>query len=256
MTRAPVDTIALPPFPPGDARWINSEPLTIEALRGRVVLVEFWDFCRVNSLRTLPYLRAWHERYAAAGLIVVSVHTPGFRASANDEAARAAVARLSIEHAVLLDTDYALWHEYENAGWPGRYLWTAAGLLFDYHYGEGDYAACEGAICELLGVDCEPLEPFTPADSPGARFAAPTPDRIEPPFSGPYEAGAAWGVLEPPAAGGSVSVNGTALAVEHTGVHLLAEHAVHTRAELELELGPGVRCDAVCFTAGLVASSA
>ena len=254
MTRAPVDTIAEPPFPPGDARWINTEPLTIEALRGRAVLVEFWDFCRVNSLRTLPYLRAWHERYASMGLVVVSVHTPGFRASANDGAVRAAVNRLSIEHPVLLDTDYALWHEYENAGWPGRYLWTASGMLFDYHYGEGDYGLCEQAICELLGVDCEPLEPFTPADSPDARFAAPTPDRLEPPFSGPYEAGAAWAVLEPPAGGGSVNVNGTALAVAHTGVHLLAEHAVHARGELELELGPGVRCDAVCFTAGLLAS--
>jgi hypothetical protein len=255
VTRAPVDSIALPPFPSAEQRWVNSEPLTIGALRGRVVLVEFWDFCRVNSLRTLPYLRAWHERYAADGLLVVSVHTPGFRASANDDAARGAVARLSIEHPVLLDTDYALWHEYENAGWPGRYLWTAEGTLFDYHYGEGDYGECERAICELLDTECVPLEPFSPADEPGARFAPPTPDRLQEPFSGPYEAGAAWAVLEPAAGGGSVEVNGTMLSVEHTGVHPLAEHGVHTHAELELTLGPGVRCDAVCFTPGLLASS-
>jgi hypothetical protein len=210
----------------------------------------------VNSLRTLPYLRAWHERYAAAGLVVVSVHTPGFRASASDEAARAAVARLAIEHPVLLDTDYALWHEYENAGWPGRYVWSTEGMLFDYHYGEGDYADCEQAICGLLGVEGLPLEPFSPADAPDARFAAPTADRLEEPFSGPYEAGAAWAVLDPPAGGGAVSVNGAALAIEHPGVHLLVEHPVHTRAELDLSLGPGVRCDAVCFTPGLLASSA
>jgi hypothetical protein len=101
-------------------------------LRGRVVLIEFWDFCRPNSLHTLPYLKAWHERYATDGLTVVSVHTPGFRASADDGTVRAAVARLAIEHAVLLDTDFAFWQEYENAGWPGRYLWDQAGVFADY----------------------------------------------------------------------------------------------------------------------------
>jgi thiol-disulfide isomerase/thioredoxin len=256
VTRAPVDTIVAPPFPLAAERWVNSEPLASEALRGGVVLVEFWDFCRANSLRTLPYLQAWHERYAAAGLVVVSVHTPGFRASASDQAARDAVARLEIEHPVLLDTDYALWHEYENAGWPGRYLWTREGTLFDYHYGEGDYGGCEEAICELLGLACVPLEPLRREDAAGALLAAPSPDRLEPPFSGPYEAGGAWAVLEPPPGGGAVTVNATELAVEHPGAYLLAEHAVHSPSELELELGPGVRCDGVCFTPGLLASSA
>src|SRR5450631_1409247 len=99
-------------------------------LRGRPVLIEFWDFCRPNSLRTLPYLMAWHERYADR-LVVVSVHTPGFRASANEDAVRAAVSRLQIAHPVLLDTNYALWQDYENAGWPGRYLWGPDGALAD-----------------------------------------------------------------------------------------------------------------------------
>jgi hypothetical protein len=225
----------------------------MDGLCGRAVLIEFWDFCRPNSLHTLPYLKAWHGRYSGAGLVVVSVHTPGFRASANDDAVRAAVARLGIDHAVLLDTDFALWHEYENAGWPGRYLWNAAGVLADYHYGEGAYAECERAICELLELDCSPLEPLRASDAPGALLAVPSEDRLEQPFSGPYEAGEAWAVLDPTAGGASVSVNGSELAVEHPGAHLLVAHEFHAAGELAFELGAGVRCDGVLFTPGLLA---
>jgi hypothetical protein len=227
----------------------------MEELRGRPVLLEFWDFCRPNSLRTLPYLKAWHARYGDRGLAVVGVHTPGFRASANDDSTRAAVARLGVAYPVLLDTDYALWHEYENAGWPGRYLWNADGALADYHYGEGSYEECERAICELLAIDCVPLDPVRPGDEPGAMLARPSEDRTEEPFSGAYEAGAAWAVLDPPAGGGSVRVNGAELAVPHPGAHLLAEHAHHSAGELELELGRGVRCDGICFTPGLLPSA-
>jgi hypothetical protein len=224
----------------------------MDELRGRVVLVEFWDFCRPNSLHTLPYVKAWHERYGEAGLVVVSVHTPGFRASADDDRVRAAVGRLGIEHAVLLDGDFALWQEYENEGWPARYLWNADGVLFDYHYGEGAYEECEQAICELLGVECEPRSPLRPEDAPGALLARPSPDRLKQPFSGRYEAGEAWAVLEPPAGGGTILVNSAELAVAHPGAHLLARHERHSAGELELELGDGVRCDGVCFTPGLV----
>jgi hypothetical protein len=250
VTRPPVD-IHAPAFPTGD-RWLNTDPLRMHELRGRVVLIEFWDFCRPNSLHTLPYLKAWYERYATDGLTVVSVHTPGFRASADDGAVRAAVARLAIEHAVLLDTDFAFWQEYENAGWPGRYLWDQAGVLADYHYGEGDYAGCERAICELLERDCAPLAPLRAEDEPDARLARPSEDRLTEPYSGPYEAGAAWAVLDPPTGGGDVVVNGSRLAVAHPGAHLLARHERHSRGELELELGEGVRCDGVCFTPGLL----
>jgi len=248
--RPPIDSIQAPPFPSG-ARWLNSPALEMTALHGAPVLIEFWDFCRPNSLHTLPYLIAWHERYADAGLVVVSVHSPGFRASANEENTRAAVARLGIEHAVLLDTNFALWREYENAGWPGRYLWNADGMLADYHYGEGDYEDCERAICELLGVTCEPLAPLRPEDEPGATLVVPSEDRLAEPFSGPYEAGAAWAVLEPRAPGASVTVNGRELAVEHPGAQLLVRHEHHGHGELELAFGEHVRCDGVCFTPGL-----
>jgi hypothetical protein len=252
VTRPPHDRIYAPPLPE-DADWINSAPLRMDDLRGRAVLLEFWDFCRPNSLRTLPYLKAWHTRYADAGLIVVSVHAPGFRASADDDAVRAAVARLGIEHAVLLDTSFALWREYENAGWPGRYLWSQAGTLADYHYGEGAYAECELAIGELLGVAREPLAPLRAEDAPGARLVAPSADRLSDPYGGPYAAGGVWAVLDPGRRPGAVRANGRELTIAHPGAYLLVEHERHSAGELTLELGPGVRCDGVCFTPGLAA---
>jgi hypothetical protein len=219
-------------------------------LLGHPVLLEFWDFCRPHSLRTLPYLREWHRRYAAAGLVVVSVHSPGFRASADEDAVRAAVARLEIEHPVLLDTNFALWRDYENAGWPGRYLWGPDGMLADFHYGEGAYEECERAIGALLGIVREPMAPLRPEDAAGAELVAPSPDRLDEPFDGPYEAGAVWGVLD---GRGAARAGDRELAVDHPGAYLLAEHERHTRADLCIELGRGVRCDGVCFTPGLAA---
>jgi hypothetical protein len=166
---------------------------------------------------------------------------------------RAAVARLAVEHAVLLDTSFAVWREYENAGWPGRYLWSPAGTLADYHYGEGAYVACEEAIGELLGVAREPLAPLRPHDAPGARLVRPSPDRLREPFSGPYEAGGVWAVLDPGRGAGAVRANGRERPVPHPGAYLLVEREHHSAGVLSLELGPGVRCDGVCFTPGLAA---
>src|ERR671929_2326598 len=99
--RVPSQEIPLPTLP-RDLPWINVAPLRMDKQRGRPVLVEFWDFCRVSSLRTLPYVKAWHERYAEHGLRVVSVHCPGFEPSRDEDAVRAAVERLGIEHPVLI----------------------------------------------------------------------------------------------------------------------------------------------------------
>src|SRR3954452_12968 len=104
--RAPVDTIAAPPFP-RDLPWVNVATLRMDQQVGRPVLVEFWDFCRVNSLRTMAYLSEWHARYAEHGLCVIGVHTPGFEASRDPDAIRAAVERLGITYPVALDTDAA-----------------------------------------------------------------------------------------------------------------------------------------------------
>ncbi len=224
-------------------------------LRGRPVLIEFWDFCRPNSLHTLPYVKAWHERYRDDGLVVIGAHAPGFRASADERAATAAIDRLEISHPVLLDTNFALWREYENAGWPARYLWSTDGTLAEYCLGEGGYLETELAIQEQLGVEREPLAPLRPEDAPGALLVVPSDDRLEPPWSGPYEAGGVWAVLEPRAgrAHGTVFVNGDPRDVAYPAAMLLIEHDKHACGELALDLGEDVRCDAVCFTPGLAA---
>jgi hypothetical protein len=244
--RAPVADIAAPPFP-ARLPWVNVASLRMDKQLGRPVLVEFWDFCRVNSLHTLPYVRAWHERYADAGLRVVSVHCPGFAASRDPDAVRAAVARLGIEHPVLIDTELELWRLYGNEGWPARYLFDQQGMLFEVHVGEGGYAETELAIGELLGLDVEPVGPLRPEDDPEALLAVPTAD-VAGPYSGPYEAGAVWAVLD---GVGRVTVSGRTIEVEGPGAYPLVEHDRHTAGVLDLQLGDGVTCEAVCFTAGL-----
>ena len=244
--RAPVDHIPAPPFP-RQARWINVATLRMDQQRGRPVLIEFWDFCRPNSIRTLPYLTAWDQRYRDRGLRIVGVHSPGFPPSLDGDNVAAAVRRLGIEYPVLVDSEHELWNEYENLGWPARYLFNQDGRLFDYHYGEGAYEETERAICELLGVDDEPLAPIRPEDEPGALLVAQT-DDVPGPYQGAYEAGAVWAVLE---GSGTVTVNGTELAVDHPGAYELIRHEVSTAGTLSMEIGEGVVCHATCFTPGV-----
>jgi hypothetical protein len=244
--RAAVDHIAAPPFPPR-APWCGSPPLRMDQLLGEAVLIEFWDFCRANSIRTLPYLKAWHERYADAGLRVIGVHASGFEPSHDPDAVRAAVDRLEIPYPVVIDTDLEIWEQYGNIGWPGRYLFDQRGMLFDLHYGEGAYDDTEGAVQELLGLERPLLSPLRPEDAPGA-LLEPQSEDVEGPYSGPYRAGGVWAVLE---GSGSVTVNGRELAVTDPGCYELLSHSQSVTGELRLDIGPGVRCHAVCFTPGL-----
>ena len=254
--RAPADKISAPFFPPG-AEWVNVASLRMDKQLGRPVLIEFWDFCRSNSLRTLAYTRGWHERYAAAGLRVVSAHAGAYPPSQDPDQVRAAVARLRIEHPVLLDTELKLWHEYGNEAWPARYLFDQRLRLYSMHYGEGAYAETEAEICELLEIDPpDPLVALHPEDEPGAAVGRPTAEQAGA-WSGPYEAGAVWAVLEPlpgaAATDGVVHANGRTVTVPHAGCYLLVAHERHTTGVLELEVGDGVRCHAVQFTPGIVA---
>ncbi len=149
--RAPIDTIPAPPFP-AHLKWLNVPRVRMDKLRGRPLLVEFWDFCRSYSLNTLPYMKAWHARYESHGLQVIGIHSPGFERSRERAAVEAAVERLGIAYPVLLDPDLEMWQEYENKGWPARYLFDGNGMLYDYHYGEGAYDETELAIQELLDI--------------------------------------------------------------------------------------------------------
>ena len=244
--RAPVDHIPAPAFPAG-LPWINVAPLRMDQQRGRPVLVEFWDFCRPNSLRTLPYVIAWHQRYEADGLRVIGVHSAGFEPSSQPPSVEAAVARLGIDYPVVVDVDHVIWQEYENRGWPARYLWSPAGRLFDFHYGEGSYIETELAIQELLGVERDPVAPVRPEDEPGALLVKQS-DDVAGPYSGEYEAGAVWAVLD---GDGLVVANGHELPISHPGAYELIRHEHSTSGVLELELGHGVECLAVCFSPGL-----
>jgi hypothetical protein len=267
--RAPVDTIAAPLFPT-KLPWVNTNGSNASILqRGKPLLIEFWDFCRPSSIRTLPYVKAWHERYSGDGLRVVGVHCPGFEPSRDEQAVRDAVARLEIAHPVVIDSELEVWQEYENRGWPARYLFDGRARLFDYHFGEGAYEETELAIQELLGVEREPLAPLRGEDAPGVRLQPQTADQPGA-YSGPYEAGGVWAVLD---GAGTVTANtlpgtpsgahpegrtqkgaggaSTTLSVERPGAYQLVEHERHTEATLDLDVGSGVECLATCFTPGL-----
>ena len=245
--RADSPSISAPPFPRNLA-WVNVAMLRMDQQRGKPVLIEFWDFCRVNSLRTLPYLKAWHARYAEAGLRIVQVHTGGFLPARDEDNVRRAVERLGIEWPVVIDSQLEIWDIYGNQGWPGRYLWDTSNELYSWHYGEGAYVETEREIQELLGVTREPVAPVRPEDAEDAMIAVPTDDQPGA-YSGPYEAGGVWLVVE---GDGVVRANGRELVVTEPGAFGVLEHERHTAGVLELDVGEGVTVHATCFTPGVV----
>jgi thiol-disulfide isomerase/thioredoxin len=221
--------------------------LRLDQQLGRPVLVEFWDFCRANSIRTLPYLRAWHERYRDHGLRVIGVHSSGFELSRNPELVRAAVSRLGIPYPVVVDCEHEIWRLYGNLGWPARYLFDRQLTLSHYHYGEGNYEETEEAIQELCGISRPLLEPIRAEDAPGAVLEPQTED-VAGVYSGPYRAGGVWAVLD---GAGTVIASRRPVQVAGPGCYELISYERSTEGELELEIPAGVRCHAVCFTPGL-----
>jgi len=157
------------------------------------------------------------------------------------------VQRLEVPYPVIVDLHMELWELYGNRGWPGRYLWDREGLLSYYHYGEGAYQETERAIAEMLGLDRDPVAPVRPEDAPDLLLPAQTADQ-EGAYSGPYEGGGAWAVLD---GHGVVRANAAQIAVDGPGCYPLVEHERHTHGELSLEIGEGVTCYATCFTPGL-----
>ncbi len=148
MVQLPVEG-RLPSFT-GAIEWLNSKPLTPEVLRGKVVLVQFWTFTCVNWLRTLPYVRAWSEKYKNKGLVVIGVHTPEFGFEKNLDNIRRAMKDMHIEYPVAVDSNYAIWNAFRNEYWPAEYLIDAQGRIRYHQFGEGAYEESERVIQQLL----------------------------------------------------------------------------------------------------------
>ncbi len=151
---SPVQPVAMqsesmPPLT-GAVKWINSPELNADALRGKVVLVDFWTYSCINCLRTLPYIKAWNEKYRNQGLVIVGVHAPEFAFEKDPHNVEKAVHDLGITYPVALDNQYAIWNAFKNQYWPAHYLIDAKGAIREHHFGEGGYDETERMIQALL----------------------------------------------------------------------------------------------------------
>jgi thiol-disulfide isomerase/thioredoxin len=144
----------LPAFA-GATGWVNSPPLSMDDLRGKVALVDFWTLTCINWLRTEPYVRTWSKAYRDDGLVVVGVHTPEFSFEHEIDRVRQATQDRAIDYPVALDNDYAVWRAFDNHYWPALYFVDRDGVIRDHHFGEGRYEESELVIQELLGVKRE-----------------------------------------------------------------------------------------------------
>jgi cytochrome c biogenesis protein CcdA/thiol-disulfide isomerase/thioredoxin len=134
----------------GAVQWLNSPPLTAQSLRGKVVLVDFWTYSCINCLRSLPYVKAWAEKYKDQGLVVIGVHAPEFAFERNIDNVKKATHDLGIDYPVAIDNNYAIWRSLNNEYWPAHYFVDAQGRIRYHHFGEGDYAQSEKVIQQLL----------------------------------------------------------------------------------------------------------
>jgi thiol-disulfide isomerase/thioredoxin len=134
----------------GATAWLNSPPLTAADLRGKVVLVDFWTYTCINWLRTLPYVRAWAEKYRDHGLVVIGVHTPEFPFEHDVENVRRAAQEMRVVHPVAIDNEYAIWRAFDNHYWPALYFVDATGRIRGHQFGEGAYEQSEATIQHLL----------------------------------------------------------------------------------------------------------
>jgi thiol-disulfide isomerase/thioredoxin len=134
----------------GATGWLNSPPLTPEGLRGNVVLVDFWTYTCINWLRTLGYVRAWADKYADHGLVIIGVHTPEFPFERDVDNVREAAKEMRVEYPIALDSAYGVWDAFSNRYWPAVYIADAEGHIRHHHFGEGGYEECERVVQQLL----------------------------------------------------------------------------------------------------------
>lgn len=271
--RPEAQDIAVPPFPPG-IEWIGEEPPPVERICARgPLLVHFVDVAHFSSVRTLPYLDAWRERYAPHGLAVAGVNSPRFPFTADAEKLAAALGRLDVRFPVALDAEYRAWHDYGCKGWPSLFLWGRGGALRWFHFGEGEYTATEAAIQDELRAASptldapEPLAPLRPFDAAGALVARPSDEvfpggSISEPWAATnespslelgYQAGGAWASVD---GEGTLHVSlddgpPTTVAVDAPGAYELSTHDRHESHRLSLAASPGVSVYSVGFAAGL-----
>ncbi len=175
--------VMMPPLPKIDSEyWIHSMPIEPESLKGKVVLVDFWDYTCVNCLRTLPYIEAWHQRYKDRGLVLLGVHAPEFEFAKKIDNVKRAVEGFGLTYPIVMDNDFAIWRAFGNRYWPAKYLFDKNGRLRYTHFGEGGYGEGERAIQTLLReIDPKALlpavmEPVREADKDGAVCVRPTPE--------------------------------------------------------------------------------
>ena len=252
MRPSPETEIYAPEFPAG-LEWVNVAFLRMNTLMGRgAVLVEFWDFARVNSLRTMPYLKAWHERYADAGLRVIGIHSPGYSFGRDRDTVVRAVERLDVSYPVLLDPELEAWRAYGNIGWPGRYLFDRTGKLVFVHYGEGEYVETELAIQEYLGEAREPLAPVRAEDAPGVLLEPQTADIVLPADRHRLELVRDWADgddwIEAADAGASAELSFSAAAAYAVMSGAGLEPGLYEVAGRVEAASPGVRLHGVQFT--------
>ncbi len=161
-TSKPTSSPGLPDYGPAPefravSYWLNTKPLTLKKLRGKVVLVDFWTYSCINCLRTLPYLEAWYRTYAKDGFVIVGVHTPEFAFEHIESNVRRESASLGVRYPVAGDNGYATWTAYQNQYWPAEYLIDRSGHLRHSHFGEGEYSQTEGLIRRLLAEGTKKL---------------------------------------------------------------------------------------------------
>src|SRR5712664_3876899 len=130
--------------------WLNTQPLTAAGLRGKVVLIDFWTYTCINSLRSLPYGRAFAEKYKDQGLVVIGVHAPEFAFEKNVDSVRRAAKAMRVDYPIAIDNDYAIWRAFKNEYWPALYFVDAQGRIRHHHFGEGEYEQSEMIIQRLL----------------------------------------------------------------------------------------------------------
>jgi thiol-disulfide isomerase/thioredoxin len=157
----------------GAVGWLNSAPLNRKSLRGKVVLVNFWTYTCINSLRPQPYVKGWATKYNDAGLIVIGAHTPEFSFEKERQNVEIAVRDLKITYPVAIDTNYEIWRAFNNQAWPAQYLIDGKGRIRYHHSGEGDYADIERVIQELLKENGATGLPSGPTSVPAVGIEAP-----------------------------------------------------------------------------------